>query len=129
MLPTRGTARLGGFLNGIVRLSALEADVRRPDAEYGNRFSLFTTTTLHEIGHAIFETALSASQQDIVMSDYLETLDAGVSVPAGEPSDQGTQHLFIDFLVSALLGYGRPPRSAGASRRRIAAFGLDLWRQ
>jgi hypothetical protein len=60
VVPTRGTARPGGYLNGVASVSAAEADVRRPDPIYGGHFSVFTTTVLHEIGHAVFETVLTA---------------------------------------------------------------------
>src|SRR6266540_2469927 len=55
VLPTRGTARPGGYLNGIVSIGASEADVRRPDPDFSNRFSVFTTTVVHEIGHGVFQ--------------------------------------------------------------------------
>jgi len=45
-----------------------------------------------------------------------------------ELSDQDVQHHFIDFLLPALLGFGRLPYSAAASRRALAAFGADLRR-
>jgi hypothetical protein len=125
VLPTRGTARPGGYLNGIVSVSAAEADVGRTDAEYGNRFSVFTTTVLHEIGHAIFDTVLSPEQQEAVRTDYLEELTDLGDLSAGEPSEDGAQHYFIAFFVAAVLGYGRPPRTAGVSRRKLARFGLD----
>jgi hypothetical protein len=38
------------------------------------------------------------------------------------------QHHFIRYFLPALLGYGRPPYSAAASRRALAAFGLELGR-
>src|SRR6266496_1390680 len=47
VLPTRGTGRPGGYLNGILSVSASEADVRRPDSDYSNRFSVFATTLVH----------------------------------------------------------------------------------
>src|SRR6266508_110988 len=86
VLPTRGTARPGGYLNGIVSVSAAEADARRPDPEYGDRFSVFKTTVLHEIGHAIFETVLTPEQQEAVRTDYLEELADLGDLSASEPS-------------------------------------------
>ncbi len=126
VLPTRGTARPGGYLNGIVSVSAAEADVRRSDPIYGDRFSVFTTTVLHEIGHAIFQTALTGAQQELVWSGYLEALEARGDVPADEPSEDGAEHDFIRFFLPAILGYGGPWNPAGVSRRKLAAFGVDL---
>lgn len=125
VLPTRGTARPGGYLNGAISIGVRYADMRRPDAEYGNRFSVFTTTIAHEIGHAIFETVLSADEQYRAIGDY-------AAEPRGLVADQlldaDIQHYFIDFFIPALLGHGQPPRTAGMSRRKLAEFGLDLRR-
>src|SRR5947209_7757790 len=49
MLQTRGTARFGGSLQGIIGLSAEEARVRERDRRFTGSFSLFTTTLLHEL--------------------------------------------------------------------------------
>jgi hypothetical protein len=125
VLPTRGTARPGGYFDGILSLSAAEADARRPDSEYEHRFSVFTTTVVHEIGHAVFETVLSPDEQYRVVGDYLVG-------PRGRAADEllgdDIQHHFVDIFIAAVLGYGRPPRTAGASRRKLAEFGLDLRR-
>jgi hypothetical protein len=123
VLPTRGTARPGGYLNGIVSLSAAEADARRSDPEYENRFSVFTTTVAHEIGHAIFATMLSAEEQYRVVGDYVAE---PTRLAADELLDNDIQHHFIGIFIPALLGYGRAPRTAGASRRKLAEFGLEL---
>jgi hypothetical protein len=96
------------------------------DPEFGNRFTVFTTTVLHEIGHAAFLTALTPAQQDVVLDRYIKILTARGDNPPGEPSQQGTEHHFIDHFLPALVGYGRPPFGAAASRRALADFGLDL---
>lgn len=129
VLPTRGTARPGGYLTGIVSVSAAEADVRRPDPIYGNRFSVFTTTVLHEIGHAVFETELTAQGQYEVLGSYAlsEVASAAEARPEAELIED-VQHHFIRYFLPALLGYGRPPYSAAASRRALALFGLVLGR-
>jgi hypothetical protein len=123
ILPTRGTARPGGYLNGIVSVSAAEADAGRPDPEYGNRFSVFATTIAHEIGHAIFVTMLSAEEQYRVVGDYVADPRR---LAVDDLLDNDIQHHFISIFIPALLGYGRAPRTAGASRRKLAEFGLDL---
>src|SRR5262245_60780651 len=66
ILGTRGTARMGGHRQGIVRVSAQEARTREGDARYGNRFSLFTTTVLHEIGHAVWDLCLTPAQRGTI---------------------------------------------------------------
>jgi hypothetical protein len=126
MLQDRGTARFGGYRSRIVRLSAPEARVRRGDAGYGGSFSLFTTTALHEIGHAVWETLLSDDQRTQLADEYVETLIEDEATRPGEPSEAGVQHYFIRFLMAALLGRGERGVSAGAARRRLAALGLDL---
>jgi hypothetical protein len=127
LVPTRGTARPGGYLNGIVSVSAAEADVRRADGDCGNRFSVFATTVLHEIGHAAFETVLTADDQYEVLGSYARSEEGLLDRPHSEVKLlEEVQHHFIQFFLPALLGYGRPPYSAAASRRALAAFGLDL---
>jgi len=124
IVQTRGTARYGASRNGIVRLSAQEARVREGDRRYGNRFSLFTTTLLHEIGHLVFEASLTPEQQGQVLRLYLEELDSSPYPPPDEPSQQGLEHYFIRFFVAALLGRGEPPLSGSAARRRLDEIGL-----
>ena len=127
LVPTRGTARPGGYLNGIVCVSAAEADVRRPDGDYANRFSVFTTTVLHEIGHAVFETVLTADGQYEVLGSYAYSEERLLDRARSEAELlEEVQHHFIRFFLPALLGYGRPPYSAAASRRSLAAFSLML---
>jgi hypothetical protein len=126
VLPTRGTGRPGGFLNGIVCISAFEADVRRPDPAYNSRFSFFTTTVIHEIGHAVFRTALAPAQQDLVLDRYAIRLDTAGSILGNEPTEQGTEHFFIDTFLPALLGFGGHAHGASAARRALAEFGIDL---
>jgi len=126
VLPTRGTARPGGYLNGIVSIGASEADVRRPDPDFSNRFSVFTTTVVHEIGHGVFQTALTPYQQELVLDRYVKRLDALGVIAPDEPTQQGTEHFFIDYFLPALLRFGSHAHGAAASRRVLAEFGVDL---
>ncbi len=126
VLPTRGTGRPGGYLHGIVAVSASEADVRRPDPDYDNRFSVFVTTVVHEIGHAVFQTALTPAQQDLVLDRYVKSLDALAVIPPEEPTQQGVEHYFIDYFLPALLHFGSHAHGAAAARRMLAEFGVDL---
>lgn len=126
IVPTRGIGREGGSRSRIVRVSAQEARAREGDFRYGSRFSLFTTTVLHEIGHVVFEACLTAEQQGDLLGEYMEELNARPRVPSGEPSQQGLEHHFIRFFMAALLGRGEPPMSGSAGRRRLAELGLEL---
>jgi hypothetical protein len=126
VLPTRGTARPGGYLNGIVSVGASEADVRRPDPDFGNRFTVFTTTVVHEVGHAVFQTVLTPNQRDLVLDRYVRRLDALGVIPLGEPTQQGAEHFFVDYFLPAVLRFGSHARGAAASRRALAEFGMDL---
>lgn len=126
IVQSRGTARFGGSRSRIVRLSAQEARIGEGDYRYGDRFSLFSTTVLHEIGHVVFEACLSVEQHAQLSDEYLEELDARPRIPPGEPTQLGLEHYFIRFFVAALLGRGEPPLSGSAARRRLAELGMDL---
>ena len=129
IVQTRGTARYGGSRRSLVQGSAQEARVREGDPGYGRRFSFFTTTVLHEVGHAIFDGVLSASQRDAVADDYFRFLDRIGSPPPGEPTEAGVQHFFVGHFMAALLGRGEPPTTAAQGRESLARLGLDLrWR-
>jgi hypothetical protein len=131
ILQSRGTARMGGHRNGIVRVSAQEARLREGDARYGDGFSLFTTTVLHEIGHAVWDLHLTAAQRTQLGDDYLDSLiDEGEDeVAPDEPSESEAEHFFVDLFVAALLGHGPPGIGAGVARRRLAALGLEIWQR
>jgi hypothetical protein len=126
VLPTRGTGRPGGYVNGIVCVSAWEADVRRPDPDFSNRYSVFVTTLVHEIGHAVFQTALTPAQQELVLDRYVNRLDTLGVIPPDEPTQQGVEHFFIDNFLSALLRFGSHTHGAAAARRVLVEFGADL---
>lgn len=121
------TARLGGFDAGIVRIRTPVLALRQGDGEYGNRFSRFTTTVLHEIGHAVFERWLTTEQRTAVVNAYLDDLARSREVARVDPSDREAQHYFISLLLPVLLGSGMPPLSSGEARRRLAALGIE-WR-
>jgi hypothetical protein len=125
-LRTRGTARLGGSLLGIVALSAEEARLRERDVRFTGNFSLFTTTVLHEVGHAVFDAFLSEAQRGQVERDFFELLDKMGVIPPGEPSPSGIEHHFVGYFIAAVLGHAEPPISAGEARRYLAHLGLDM---
>jgi hypothetical protein len=129
IVQSRGTARMGGHRNGIVCVSAQEARLREGDVGYGGGFSLFTTTVLHEIGHAVWDLHLTAAQRTQLGDDYLGTLveeEEEGEVAPDRPSESEAEHFFVDLFVAALLGQGRPGSGAGAARRRLAVLGLEL---
>jgi hypothetical protein len=126
IVASRGTGRQGSARRRIVRLSAQEARIREGDYRFGNRFSLFTTTVLHEIGHVVFEERLTQAQQEDLLTEYLRGLDAQSVISPGEPSQAGLEHHFIRLFIAALLGRGEPPVSASAARQRLAEIGLEL---
>jgi hypothetical protein len=121
------TARLGGFDAGIVRIRTPALALRQGDGEYGNRFSRFTTTVLHEIGHAVFERWLTTEQRTAIVNGYLDDLTRLREAATVDPSDREAQHYFISLLLPVLLGYGMPPLGSGEARRRLAALGVE-WR-
>lgn len=128
ILETRGTARMGGHWQGIVRVSAQEARTREGDVRYGNRFSLFTTTVLHEIGHAVWDLCLTPAQRARFGDYYLDALIEGEEgeFAADEPSEAAAEHHLVDLLLAALLGHGQPGFGAGMARRQLAALGLEV---
>jgi hypothetical protein len=128
ILTSRGTGRQGGARGGVVRVSAHEARLREGDPRYDRAVSLFTTTTLHEIGHVVFEACLSDTQQEHATDTYLSYLASQPQVPGGEPTQVGLEHFFIDLFIAALVGRGEPPLTAGVARRTLSMLGVP-WRR
>ena len=128
VLQSRGTGRMGGHRSRIVRVSAQEARLREGDVRYGGSFSLFTTTVLHEIGHAVWDLHLTAAQRSQLGDDYLSSLieEEEGEVAPDQPSESEAEHFFVDLFVAALLGHGQPGIGAGAARRRLASLGLEF---
>jgi hypothetical protein len=120
------TGRLGGYDNGIVRVRTPALDLRRGDPEYGSRFSSFTITVLHEIGHAVFEEWLSVRQRASLIDSYIDSLSEEEPPPPGEPSEVGAAHYFIRLFLAALLSHSRPPLGVAGARRRLAELGIVL---
>jgi hypothetical protein len=118
------TGRLGSFDSGIVRVRTPALHLHQEDPDINGHFSLFTTTVLHEIGHAAYERILSKSQCDLVLTSYLAFLDRFPVTPAGEPSEAGVQHHFVAVLLTAILGQPTPFRSVAYARSVLADLRL-----
>ena len=101
IVDTGETGRPGTYHGRIVRIRTPALDLRRGDPDLENRFSLFTTTVLHEIGHAIYEEWLTPEQRDVVLDDYISFLARSGAPTEGEPREIGVQHHFVALLLTA----------------------------
>jgi len=117
----RGTARYGGYLNGIVRLGASSADRRTRDADFGGRFSVFVTTVLHEIGHSVYLDLLAPEQHTALTDTYLDRFIRERPRGAQEPSEGGAEHFFVALLTAALL---RTDSSSGTAHQARSVLEL-----
>ena len=118
--------RFGGYLGGIVRLYSPVLRLKVADPHFGGRFSYFTTTVLHEIGHAIYAEALGDEQRRRVADLYLEELIATTGEDEVEPSEADAEHYFVALLTSALLGVRGGRLRPMQARERLRALGLPL---
>src|SRR4051794_15464196 len=75
IVDTGETGRPGSYDARIVRIRTPALDLRRADPEYGNEYSVFTTTVIHELGHAVYEELLTDHQRDLVLASYAAFLD------------------------------------------------------
>lgn len=126
IVDTGETARPGSYHGRMVRIRTPALDLRRGDPDYGNRFSVFTTTVLHEIGHAVYEELLTPRQRDLVLDDYIAFLDRSGASTEGEPTEAGVQHHLVAVTLTALLGYGRPFISVSQARAAWEKLGVPI---
>ena len=126
MLPSRGTARYGSYLNGSIRLGVDAASRRQPDAEFGNRYSLFTTTLLHEVGHAIHQVWLTNEQRAKVVDAYLDRFIEREQDEDGEPTMWQAEHFFIDLITGVLLRVDSASASLAEARAVLGELGVPL---
>ena len=126
MLPSRGTARYGGYLNGIIRLAADPAWRRTRDAEFGGNYSLFTTTLLHEVGHAVYRRWLTDEQRALATDLYLNWFIRQQPPGTPQPTAGGGEHFFIALFCSALLGANSPWGTTREAREFLDALGVRL---
>src|SRR5438128_2484301 len=82
----RAVGRFGGYLGGIIRLYSPALRLTFADPHFSGRFSYFTTTVLHEIGHAIYAEEFGDEQRRRVTDLYLAELIATNEEDEVEPS-------------------------------------------
>lgn len=126
ILPSRGTARYGGYLNGIICLGTDAATRRLADAEFGGRFSLFTTTLLHEVSHAIYQVWLTHQQRAEVIDAYLDRFIEREQDEDGEPTTRQAEHFFIDLVMGVLLRVDTALASFAEARALLGQLGVPL---
>jgi hypothetical protein len=126
MLPSRGTDRYGGYLNGIIRLSADAASRRIRDPEFGGNYSVFTTTLLHEVGHAVYQRWLTDDQRAQVIDLYLDRFIQRPPPGVPEPTTSGAEHFFVALLSSALLGAGSSWGTPRVARESLEIVGVRI---
>lgn len=126
ILPSRGTARYGGYLNGIIRLGVDAAWRRTRDNEFGGNYSLFTTTLLHEVGHAVYQRCLTDSQRTQVTDFYLEWFVQRQPLGVPEPTPAGDEHIFVALLSAALLSSESPWGTTREAREFLDALGVRI---
>jgi hypothetical protein len=126
LLPSRGTARYGSYLDGVIRLGVDAASRRVRDPEFGGRYSVFTTTLLHEIGHAVFAAWLSDRQRSDVVDAYLDRLSQRRSPVEEEPTPEAAEHFFVDLVTGALLRVESKSASIREARALLQDLGVPL---
>jgi hypothetical protein len=125
IVDTGETGRPGSYLGRIVRVRTPALRLREGDPVYGGQFSVFTTTVLHEIGHAVYEELLTPRQRDLVLVDYISFLERSGAPSDGEPTEAGVQHHLSALLLTALLGYSKPFMSVVYARSVLAEIGIS----
>jgi hypothetical protein len=118
------TGRAGSYDSRIIRIRTPALNLREGDPIYRRRFSLFTTTVLHELAHAVYEEWLTPEQRDLVLDDYIAFLERSGAPTEGEPSETGVQHHLAAIMLTALLGYSRPFISVSQARRAWERLGV-----
>lgn len=124
IVDTGETGRLGTYERRIVRIRTPALRLRDGDPVYGRRFSLFTTTVLHEIAHAVYEEWLTPPQRELLLDDYISFLARSGAETEGEPRESGVQHHFVALMLTALLGYTRPFMSVAYARSMLRELGV-----
>ncbi len=110
----------------MIRLGTDAASRRVRDTELGGNYSLFTTTLLHEIGHAIFTTWLSDRQRGVVVDAYLDRLAEGRSRWEEEPTTAAAEHFFVALVTGVFLRVESPSASLAEARALLRDLGVPL---
>ncbi len=126
VLPSRGTARYGNYLNGIIRLRADASWRRTRDGQFGGNYSLFTTTLLHEVGHAVYERWLTDEQRrrmaDLYLNWFIRRQPPGIP----EPSARGAEHFFVALFSAAVLRADTEWGTTREAREFLDALGVRI---
>jgi hypothetical protein len=112
--------------NGIIRLGVGAASRRMPDGEYGGRYSVFTTTLLHEVSHAIYQGWLSDEQRAMVIDEYLNRLIRLGPRAGEEPTTVEAEHFFVDLVTGVLLRVDTRSASLSEARVLLRELGVPL---
>jgi hypothetical protein len=126
VVDTGETGRPGSYDARIIRVRTPALKLRNGDPEYGKEFSIFTTTVIHELGHAVYEELLTDHQRDLVLASYVAFLDQLGTPPADEPTDAGVQNHFVALLLTVLLGRGTPFRIVAYAQSVLDEVGLSM---
>lgn len=125
IVDSGAVGQLGSYRAGVIRIFTPALRLGQPDPQAERRYSYFTTTVLHEIGHAVYSRRLTLPQRATLDDLYLAALLASGRWRTHEPSEQGAEHYFVDDLfVAALLGVSPElPRSL-AAREFLRTLGI-----
>lgn len=124
IVDSGAVGRFGSYRSGIIRLYTPALRLTLPDPEYDRRFSYFTTTVLHETGHAVYARHLSDRDRALVDDLYLERLASTRRAHAGEATQEGAEHHLVDLFVHGLLHISSEPMRNPAARDLLRALGL-----
>jgi hypothetical protein len=117
---------LGRYRARIVCLYTPVLRLSLADPRYRRRFSLFTTTTLHEIAHGVYAERLTGAQRRRVVDLYLDQVSSSEPFGHAEPSEHSAEHYFVNLFVAGLLGFGDPPLGVSGVRHLLRDLGVTL---
>ena len=126
IVDTGETGRPGTYGGRIIRIRTPALQLRTADPDFGGDFSVFATTVIHELGHAVYDELFTDRQRDLVLASYVAFLDQFGTPVSGEPTEVGVQHHFVGLLLTAILGHGTPFRSVAYARSALDELGLPM---
>lgn len=96
------TARDGSYLSRTVFIRTPALNLRLRDPEFSGKYSRFTVTVLHKIGHAVYQ-SLTRNQRQQVTEHYLDTLIGLHEERLAGLAETAAEHHFVNLCVAALL--------------------------